>query len=71
MTAGDALLTLRPPRQVDMLARSVCRARRTPVATRQYGAAAEQVWKTHGKPPLTKIVATIGPASEHMPELQQ
>ena len=30
-----------------------------------------EVWKTHGKPPLTKIVATIGPASEHMPTLQQ
>jgi hypothetical protein len=29
------------------------------------------VWKKHGKPPLTKIVATIGPASEHMPTLQQ
>ena len=31
----------------------------------------KQGWKKHGKRPLTKIVATIGPASEHMPTLQQ
>jgi hypothetical protein len=55
-----------------MLARSVCHrggaSRLCAPQARRFGT---EVWPTHGQPPLTKIVATIGPASEHMPTLQQ
>jgi hypothetical protein len=48
-----------------MLARSVCHrggASRLSAQARRFGT---EVWPTHGQPPLTKIVATIGPASDH------
>ena len=54
-----------------MLARSLCRR-----SVRVAGVCGRRMvnmdaWEHHGKAPLTKIVATIGPASEHMPALQQ
>jgi hypothetical protein len=55
-----------------MLARSVChRAGASRLCAAQARRFGTEVWPTHGQPPLTKIVATIGPASEHMPTLQQ